>query len=333
MTMSEKYRDAMVYFEEQNKEEWERDRPKGWWGCAERPVTNLEKLEADFYRGGSQTDAVKAAIAAVQTYIDKEKYVNNLITQTKNLNLAEKFGYSEKQLDLVKRTVAKNATDDELELFFYRCKELELNPLMPGQVYFLKFGTAPGTVIIGLDGFRIRAHRTGQLSGIKRGVIRNEEGECIGGWADVYRKDWSHPAHEEVTLSEYMDPRKQTWKSMPETMIKKVAEVAALRMAFPDHLGGLYLSEEMDKKTREVESEPESIKPSRDQMVQLYALAKTANIQSKIELNEMTVKEFGHPIADLSLDEFDRLCQKLTDMAYKLVAENTPFVEDPRLVK
>jgi hypothetical protein len=32
---------------------------------------------------------------------------------------------------------------------------------------------------------------------------------------------------------------------MKETMIKKVAEAAALRMAFPDDLGGTYINEEM----------------------------------------------------------------------------------------
>ena len=34
---------------------------------------------------------------------------------------------------------------------------------------------------------------------------------------------------------------------MPETMIQKVAEVHALRMAFPDELGGLYSDGEMDQ--------------------------------------------------------------------------------------
>lgn len=150
------------------------------------------------------------------------------------------------QLDLVKRTIAKGATTDELKLFLYRCKSLGLDPLKPGQIYFIKYGNGPGTIVVGIEGFRAKAARTGQLSGIERGVLRDDKGNCIGGWAKVYRKDWQHPASEEVSLSEY-DTGRGSWAKMKETMIKKVAEAAALRMAFPDDLGGVYVKEEMDQ--------------------------------------------------------------------------------------
>lgn len=150
------------------------------------------------------------------------------------------------QVDLIKRTVAKGATDDELKLFLYRCRNLELDPLKPGQIYFIKYGTSPGTVVVGIDGFRARAARTGRLSGIKRGALYDVNGKLVGAWAEVYRNDWQHPAREEVPLSEYNTGKSQ-WVKMPETMIKKVAECAALRMAFPDDLGGLYSPEEMDQ--------------------------------------------------------------------------------------
>ena len=120
---------------------------------------------------------------------------------------------SDDQLSLIKATVAKNATDDELKLFLYRCKELNLDPLRPGT---------------------------------KVGIIRDDKGHCIGAWCEVYRKDWTEPAREEVSLVEY-NTGKGLWSKMKETMIKKVAEVAALRMAFPDQLSGLYSQEEMDQ--------------------------------------------------------------------------------------
>jgi hypothetical protein len=37
------------------------------------------------------------------------------------------------------------------------------------------------------------------------------------------------------------------WKTMPEVMIKKVAEMLVYRMAFAAELGGLYIKEEMDQ--------------------------------------------------------------------------------------
>jgi hypothetical protein len=92
--------------------------------------------------------------------------------------------------------------------------------------------------------FRAKAARTGKLVGIKRGVLRDEKGRCTGAWCEVYRSDWQHPAREEVSLAEY-STGKAMWAKMPETMVKKVAEVAALRMAFPDDLGGVYAEEEM----------------------------------------------------------------------------------------
>ena len=147
------------------------------------------------------------------------------------------------QIELIRKTVARDATNDELKLFLYRAESLGLDPLKPGQIYFIKYGNSPGTIVVGIDGFRAKAVRTGKLSGIKRGVLRNDKGQCIGAWAEIYRSDWQHPAREEVNMQEY-NTGKHNWLKMPETMIKKVAECAALRMAFPDDLGGVYAPEE-----------------------------------------------------------------------------------------
>jgi len=160
--------------------------------------------------------------------------------------LTEQFSLTSEQLQLIKDVVAKNATTDELKLFLYRCKDLGLNPLKPGQIHFVKYGNGPGSIVVGIEGFRAKAHSTGKVEGIKRGILRDASGQCIGGWAEVHRKDWKLPAREEVALSEY-HTGKNPWTRMPETMIKKVAEASALRMAFPDELGGVYSQEEMNQ--------------------------------------------------------------------------------------
>jgi phage recombination protein Bet len=309
------------------QKQWEEDveqtggKPRGWWSNTEYSL-KYQREEERFYRQSEVSPAMKAALVALDQHIQKQKERERMQTQitvqaeTTSSSLAVKLGLSETQLDLVKRTVAKNATPDELELFFYRCKELQLNPLMPGQVYFLKFGSAPGTVIVGLDGFRARALRTGKHAGTKRGVIRNAKGECIGGWADVYRKDWEHPAHIEVSLAEYADPRKQTWKTMPETMIQKVAEVAALRMAFPEELGGVYTSEEMDRQgdTTVMQAETHqrtNLKPSQAQIARLFAIGKSNGFTTD-EIKEILLKDYGHDSTkDLTIDEYNDLCSKL----------------------
>lgn len=163
------------------------------------------------------------------------------------------------QLKLITSTIAKDASPDELKLFLYRAQSLGLDPLKPGQIYFIKYNkNSPGTIVIGIDGFRSKANRTGKLSGIKRGALRDDKGKCIGAWAEVYRTDWTECAREEVPMAEY-NTGHGNWSKMPETMIKKVAEVAALRMAFPDDLGGLYSDDEMEqaaKRPPPVHTEP-----------------------------------------------------------------------------
>jgi phage recombination protein Bet len=154
--------------------------------------------------------------------------------------------WTPEQLKLITDVVAKNASPDELKLFLYRCKSMGLDPMKPGQIHFVKYGNGPGTIVVGIEGFRSKAARTGKMAGIKREVLRDEKGQCVGARCTVWRTDWPQPAIEEVALSEY-NTKRGPWLNMPETMIKKVAECATLRMAFPDDLGGVYAPEEMDQ--------------------------------------------------------------------------------------
>jgi phage recombination protein Bet len=157
-------------------------------------------------------------------------------------DLVVKNDYSESDLQLIKDTVAKGATTAEFNLFLYRAKAMGLNPLKPGQIYFIKYGNSSGTIVVGLDGFRSLAAKTGKHRGTRRGVTK-ENGVLTGGWAEVSREGWVHPARADVSLSEF-SKQGGNWKTMPETMIQKVAECSALRMAFPDELGGVYGEDE-----------------------------------------------------------------------------------------
>lgn len=155
--------------------------------------------------------------------------------------------WTPEQMKLITDVVAKGATKDELALFLYRCQNMGLDPLKPGQIHFVKYNaSSAGTIVVGIEGFRSIAHRSGKFSGIKRGVNRDEKGNIISAWAEVYRSDWQQSAREEVPMSEYNTGR-GPWQKMPETMLKKVAEAAALRMAFPNELGGVYEKAEMDQ--------------------------------------------------------------------------------------
>lgn len=157
-----------------------------------------------------------------------------------------------------------NVSDQEVMMFLQLCKYQKLNPFL-NEAYLIKFGSEPATIITGKETFTKRAAASDSCEGWEAGVIvQNAEGKIekrkgtlilesetlVGGWAKVYRKDWEVPMENTVSLKEY-ERRKSdgslmaNWKSMPATMIRKVALVQALREAMPQEFQGLYSPEEM----------------------------------------------------------------------------------------
>ena len=182
----------------------------------------------------------------------------------------ELFGFSPEEIDLIRKTVGKEAVnEDELKRFLYRASKMGLNPL-DGTVHLLTRNRKNesgkwekvNVIIVGIDGFRIAAARSGELAGIKRETLHNDKGQLIRAVAEVYRKDWEHPAREVVPYREYCQTKDGKpvglWLSMPETMLKKCAEAAALRMAFASELAGIYIPEELmrDEDAAPLENEP-----------------------------------------------------------------------------
>jgi len=158
---------------------------------------------------------------------------------------------------------APNATQEEIEEFFNYCKVRNLNPY---DVHFIKYGNEEKVIVVGKDAFLKRAERSKTLSGYKAGVIVIDENgkiihregafyipskeKLVGGWAEVYRKDYKIPIRVEVSFEEYCKRTRdgkpfKSWAQMPATMIRKVALVQALREAFPNELSGMYIPEEM----------------------------------------------------------------------------------------
>ncbi len=153
--------------------------------------------------------------------------------------------FNDEETSLIKELYAKDSTETEFKIFLWNAGNRGLDP-RKNQIYFIKRG-GKATFQVSIDGYRLIAQRTGKLKGIERG-IRREAGELYA-WAKVWRSDWERPAYEEVSVKEYIGTT-PTWQKMPETMLKKCAETAALRMAFPDELGGTYGEEEMDQVDR-----------------------------------------------------------------------------------
>jgi phage recombination protein Bet len=164
--------------------------------------------------------------------------------------------FTEAQIDLIKRTVAAGATNDELSVFLNQAKRMGLDPLSK-QIYFQKFKTKEGrpermTIIVAIDGYRLIAARTGLYAGSDDAVFEyNEKNEIIRALVTVYRiaKGIRCPFTASARWEEYCPPppKDHMWNKMPFTMLAKVAEALALRKAFPAELSGTYTSEEMEQ--------------------------------------------------------------------------------------
>lgn len=147
-------------------------------------------------------------------------------------------------------------TDADLVLFISICKYNQLNPFL-NEAYLVKFGNQPASMIVSKEALMKRAEACEKYEGIQAGVIvlRDKEtielegtfylatDKLVGGWAKVYRSDRKFPIISRVRFEEY-DKGQSTWKEKPSTMIKKVAQVQALREAFPAQLGAMYTAEE-----------------------------------------------------------------------------------------
>lgn len=153
---------------------------------------------------------------------------------------------------LVKRTICKGASDDELALFMRVCQRTGLDPFAR-QIYAVRRG-GQMTIQIGIDGFRLIAQRTGLYAGQQGPEWCGEDGVWRDSWLStqtpaaarvmVLRRDFDAPVVGIARWSSYSDGRSPMWKKMPEHMLAKAAEALALRKAFPQELAGLYTGDE-----------------------------------------------------------------------------------------
>lgn len=226
-------------------------------------------------------------------------------------NLAVVYEVDGQQIKLTPKIVqdyivGSNAqiTMPEFKMFTELCKVRGLNPFLR-EAYCIKYSNStPATIVVGKDAILKRAVLNPKYNGMKSGIyVINDNGEekkrtgtfklpneiLVGGWAEVFRKDWEYSIESSVSLEESIQKKgngepNSNWQKQPATMIEKVAKVRALREAFVEDLGGMYEAEEMNVDLPELKDEDKII-PQDDETIQEAVIEEQSVKQ--VDINEL----------------------------------------------
>jgi phage recombination protein Bet len=166
--------------------------------------------------------------------------------------------FSPEKVELLKRTICRGATNDELELFIHACRRTGLDPFMK-QIHAVKRwqdGREVMAIQTGIDGYRLIADRSDRyVPGREPTFAYDDEGRVLSATAHVKKRASDGTWHEisaTAHYDEYVGRKKggepnKMWAEKPHIMLAKCAEALALRRAFPAELSGVYTSEEMDQ--------------------------------------------------------------------------------------
>lgn len=228
------------------------------------------------------------------------------------------------QVELIKKTVAKGASDDELKMFLYIANKYNLDPLLK-EIWFIKrakkvktngnwdyprlpngeidYRGAETVIMTSRDGYLKIAQNNAEYQGIISFTVREgddfqvdaehyqvthkfgaKRGKIIGAWARCDRKG-RLPQICFVDFAEY-NADNNIWKKYPSAMIQKVSEVFVLKRQF--NIEGLVTKEELSDFDIEPIIEQPQAAPKEPEPVKQLEMASQNQIQAiSIRVNNL----------------------------------------------
>ena len=181
---------------------------------------------------------------------------NLAVIENKQVSIWE----GKENLAQIKEIFAPTLTPLEFTIFVEMGKATGLSPFLK-EIWAVKYDASkPAQIFIGRDGYRKSAQRhphydfhssdavySNDAFEVKNGEVSHkysmkDRGTLMGAYCTVARKGSSRPTYVFVDLKEY-STGKSLWNQQtgkPATMIKKVAEAQALKMAFQELFAGSY---------------------------------------------------------------------------------------------
>jgi len=164
--------------------------------------------------------------------------------------IASFTSFKEEEIAIIKNTVAKGTTDSELAFFLSICSSVHLNPMMK-EIWCYKDGRGNLLTFAGRDGFLKIAQKSDRWNGMTSSEVCEKDtfemdipnakithvnkgkdrGGIIGAYAIVKPKGAEYATVEWADIKVY-NKGQFVWSSHTADMIKKVAEIHALKKAF-----------------------------------------------------------------------------------------------------
>ena len=180
--------------------------------------------------------------------------------------LARADAFTPEQIDIIKRDIAKGASDNELQFFLALCNRTQLDPFLH-QIWMIKRRAKNEDTEkwedrmvpqLGIDGARLIAERSGKYEGQEGPYWCGPDGI----WTDCWLKP-EHPVAAKVLIYKrgarvpttgialyaevaqiYNGQPNSFWKKQPAFQLAKCAEMNGLRRAFPAEMSGLQIEDE-----------------------------------------------------------------------------------------